>query len=235
MYAKNLIRLTAALLALIALASVGTVFASWQYAQGGVEGAETSLKLSVFPWTGSEILPEDSEEGLNHRALIENLINGSGIGLNFGNSYLNEEIEDRLKGSLLVPKRDTLGSMAVTQGSDLEDLFNLDTNGISFLIHVISDTEYHLYTTSVYLGERGTINALTGKNRTPGKPTTPIGEYISPIYKTVLLHDGEKWSAVETKVGKAISAWYDESRRDASKNGTQIPSFNPKTWVETEV
>ena len=124
-------------------------------------------------------MPEDSEEGLNHRALIEKIINGQSIGLNSSDSYLNKQIESRLDGSLLVPSRDTLGSMAVTQGDELNDLFSLETEGVAFLIHMVSDTEYHLYTTSVYLGERGEINSFTGKNKTPGNPTTPIGEYIS--------------------------------------------------------
>ena len=234
MRVKNILRFTALILMLISIASVGTVSALWQYAQGGVESKTLSFNLNCFPWDGSDLLPEDSEEGLNHKALIENMVNASENGLNAGDSFLNDAISDRLDGSFLVPKRDTLGSMAVTQGSELEDLFDLNTNGISFLIHMVSDNEYHIYTTSVYLGERGEINSLTGKNKKPGNPTTPIGEYISPIYKTVVEYKDGKWSVVSTRVGKAKSAWSDESRRDASKNGTQIPSFDPNSWVETE-
>ena len=37
------------------------------------------------------------------------------------------------------------------------------------------------------------------------------------------------WEIVETKKGKALSCWYDENRRN---NITQIPSFDPTSWVE---
>ncbi len=217
------------LCALLLAVAVGGVFALWQYAGGPVLPVDEALKLNVFPWTGSEILPEDSKIGENHRRLIDTIINGDGIGLNSANSYLNKQIQKRLDGGWFVPSRDTLGSVAVTQGDELNELFDLNTTNIIFLIHMVSDTEYHLYTTSVALGERGSVNAW-GNNNKAGSPNVPLGEYIYPIYRTVVLKTAGAWAAEETAIGAAKSAWYEESRSNA--NATQIPSFDPDSWVE---
>lgn len=206
--------------------SCGSVYATWNYAQGESTPIEQTLKLDIFPWVGSDVLPEEDEVGENHRTLIDMIINGEGVGLNTSNSYLNKQISNRRKGSLFVPSRDTLGSMAVTQGDQLYELFGLTTSNLEFLIHFISDTEYHIFTTGVYLGEKGSYSIF---GSTPGKPTTPIGDYIFPIYRTVVTKTNGTWAAVETQEGSAISAWYEESSSNSDR--TQIPSFNPDSWV----
>ncbi|MBO7293524.1 MAG: hypothetical protein J6V07_06290, partial [Clostridia bacterium] len=194
--------------------------------------------LGVFQWEGSDILP-DEVVGENHLWLVTNLVageNASGeeIGLNNPDSPLNDYINDRLSGGFLglgYPARNYFGSMAVTGGRDMEELFGADANNLTFIVYVVSNTEYYIFTTDLDLGERGEPNWLQTSNKTPGNPTYPIGSDISPIYRTKLTRASARddWDIVETKKGKATSCWYDENRRN---NITQIPSFDPTSWVE---
>lgn len=217
--------------ALVLILSVTGVYSAWKYAVGGVNDIHYDLKLDVFPWIGAEVLPEEDEIGQNHRTLIEAIINGDGIGLNTSKSYLNGEIKDRRDGGLgWSGGRDTLGSMAVSQGSELNELFSLSSVNLDFLLRFVDDTHYEIYTTGVYLGEKGELNWLQTRRTKDGKPTVPIGEYIYPIYKTTVVKTNGVWEAVETQEGSAKSAWYEESRSNA--NLTQIPSFDPDTWKE---
>ena len=226
---KNLLRLLSILLCFIFI-SVSGVYATWLFAESKATTVSTALKFTMYlyNWDGSEELPDD-EEGEDHHWLIENLVYGEGIGLSTPTSQLNELIDERLKGGVGW-KRDYFGSMAMTGGEEMEELFGTKAEGLSFLIHVISNTEYHIYTTNVYLGERG--SSVLGINTKDGNPATPIGEYISPIYKTVIKRESTvgPWEIVSSKEGKAKSDWYDENRRNA--NATEIPAFDPTTWVE---
>ena len=220
------------LLCLTCVLSVGGVYATWQYASGGPNPAslEIPLRLGEFNWVGSGDLPTDDAIGEDHLSLIQQIINHPEHGLNTSGSYLNDQIEDRQDGGIgWSGGRDTLGSMAVTQSKELTEIFGLDSNNLEFLIQFVSSTEYYIFTTGEYLGERGEINIL-GNNKTPGKPTVPIGGNISPIYRTKIVKTNGTWAAVETKKGYATSAWYEESRRNAT--ATQIPSFDPDTFKE---
>ena len=216
------------------IASIGGVYATWQYSSHGpgTSASEIVVKLGEFNWAGSGDLPTDSEIGEDHISLVENIISHSEHGLNVNNGYLNKQIADRKKGSLTWSGRDTLGSMAVTQSEELDEIFGLDANNLEFLIQFVNDNEYYIFTTGVDLGERGEINWL-GNNSKAGKPTVPIGESIYPIYRTKVVKTNGVWAAVETKVGYATSAWYEESRRNA--NATQIPSFDPDTFTEGQL
>lgn len=224
-------KILALLLLLVSIFSVGGVYATWQYTNIGPNpgSTEISVRLGEFNWAGSGDLPTDSEIGEDHIALIQNIISHPDHGLNASGSYLNDQIEDRENRWTGGGARDTLGSMAVTQSTELSEIFGLDANNLTFLIHMVSDTERYIYTTGVYLGERGEIN-FWGNNSKPGNPATPIGERIYPIYQTKAVKVDGVWAAVETKVGSAVSAWYEESRRN--ENATQIPSFDPDTFVE---
>ncbi len=223
-------------LSIILLLSIGGVFAVWRYAEDRPQGVTDilPLNLSEFTWDGSDILPDDIQ-GEDHAWLIKNLIsgekNGSVIGLDNKNSDLNEYIQNRLDGGLGW-KRDYFGSMAVTGDAEMEALFGAAAQGLSFIIQVVSDTEYYIYTTSVYLGERGEPNWLNTSNKTPGKPSVPIGEYIFAVFRTKITRPNTStpWNIIETKQGKALSDWYDENRRNA--NITQIPAFDPNSWIE---
>lgn len=217
---------------LVLIFSVGGAYATWTYSTGAVSPFEQPLDFKVgdFFWEGSGDLPTEGSIGENHLLLIENLINHSEHGLNKSDSYLNEQISARKKNSWIAGgSRDTLGSMAVTQSEELDELFGLSASKLSFVIQFVDDNTYYLFTTGVYLGERGEINWI-GQNSKPGQPTVPIGDYVSPIYKTVVKKSNGTWAAQSTVEGYAVSAWYEESRSNA--NATQIPSFDPETFKE---
>lgn len=226
----------------VALLFVGGASAVWTYSGKDVEGISESLNIGMgnFSWVGSEILPEEEEEGLDHIWLIQNLVDGvtsSGkeIGLNNKDSDLNEYINKRLSGGIGWREgRNYFGSMAVTGESEIEELFGAKARGLSFIIEVDESNSniYYIYTTDVYLGERGEPNWLNTGNKTPGKPTVPIGQYIEVIYRTKLERASSSalFNIIETKKGKAKSDWYDENRSNA--NITQIPAFDVDTWVE---
>ena len=215
------------LLALVLLLTVGGSFATWMFATPETENVESYSHFKFMAWSGAEILPDDDSEGDNHRKLIEAILNGTatdsngsvtGLGLNHKNSYINGEIQDR--SSSWFASSDTLGSMDFWEASDINKYFNTSTENIAFVLHFpdgVSDT-YYLYTTSEALG--------SGNN-----PATPIGQYITPIYRTVLKKSKNGvWEATETKVGSAKSAWYDNR---ITGSLLKYPSFNPDTWVET--
>ena len=220
------------LLCLLTILSTGGVFATWYYADIGPLPAEKqfSIRLSEFNWAGSGDLPTDDTLGENHLSLIDQIINHPQHGLNKSSSYLNDQIKDRQKGGIgWSGGRDTLGSMAVTQSEELTEIFGLASFNLEFLIQFKSSTEYYIFTTGEYLGERGEIN-FWGNNSKPGRPTVPIGQSIYAIYRTRVVKTNGVWVAVETQVGHATSSWYEESRRNA--NATQIPSFDPDTFQE---
>lgn len=219
------------LMVVFMLFSIGGVYATWKYSNSGPNPyyIDIPLRLGEFNWAGSGDLPTDDAIGENHISLIDQIINHPDHGLNTSKSYLNEQIDDRQDGGLGWSKgRDTLGSMAVTQSKELNEIFGLASYSLEFLIQFKSNNEYYIFTTSVYLGERGEIN-FWGNNKTPGKPTTPIGDNIYPIYRTRVVKTNGVWAAVETSEGYAKSAWYEESRSNA--NATQIPSFDPDTFT----
>lgn len=173
----------------------------------------------------------DENIGLsNHESLIDAMLNDPTNGLNTSNSYLNRQIASRNKGSLFTPSRDTLGSMAVTQGNTLEDMFgdSYATNEkIAFLLHFFDTNNddvmdyYYLYTTSVALGPNGS-------------PSIAIEQPIYQVYRTKIVYDNEEgeWVAEEIKEGYANSAYYEESQPNWNINRTKIPSFEPDSWTE---
>lgn len=233
-----------ALLVLVSLLLVGGASAAWTYSGTTVDDMSSSLHITVsdFIWQGSEILPDEEEEGHDHLWLIQNLVDGStsgnsSIGLNDPDSALNEYIAKRLKGGTGWREgRNYFGSMAVTGEQEMEQLFGAAAKGLSFIIEVDENDSnvYYIYTTDVYLGERGEMNWLGTSNKTPGKPTVPIGQYIEVIYRTAIVRESSSapFNIVETKKGKAKSDWYDENRSNA--NVTQIPAFDVDTWVEID-
>ena len=218
------------MMVLLMLFSVGGVYATWKYTNDGIAPGvvELPIRLGELNWAGSGDLPTDDAIGENHISLIDQIINHPQHGLNTSGSYLNDQIKDRQDGGLgWSGGRDTLGSMAVTQSEELTEIFGLTSYSLNFLIQFKSDTEYYIFTTGEYLGQRGEIS-IWGTNKTPGQPTVPIGGSIYPIYRTRVVKTDGVWAAVETQEGYATSAWYEESRRNAT--ATQIPSFDPDTF-----
>ncbi|MBQ9756461.1 MAG: hypothetical protein IJV99_02550 [Clostridia bacterium] len=234
---KIISKVALAIVCFITLICIGGVSANWIYAPYNLQEKEAfvSVGMEEFKWTGAEIFP-DIVGNEDHMWLINNLVsgkdaNGRVIGLDNANSTLSNYIEDRLDGGLFVPKRRYFGSMAVRGDEEMEQLFGAAAEGLSFIIYVVNDYEYYIFTTDVYLGEKGETNWAQTSNKTPGKPSVPLGEKVYPVYRTRIVRDSTRqpWNIVETKRGYAISAWYDESRNN---NITQIPSFNPTSWQE---
>ena len=224
-------------LGLVGIITISGVSATFNYGIDDIPEFETQFNVGLgdFKWLGYDELPNEIE-GQNHAALLNNLINGTTangvvVGLNNPKSELNGYIDDRLDGGLFVPKRDYFGSMAVTGGAEMEAIFGTESAELSFIIQVVDDLNYYVYTTSVYLGERGELNWLNQRTK-DGNPSIAIGEYIYAIYRSKLNRatTSSSWNIVETLVGKAKSAWYEENRSNATL--TQIPSFDIKTWEE---
>lgn len=221
-----LIKFPILILALCFILTIGGTLATWTYAQGRCPDVLAVLPLDVFPWSGSEALPEDDQVGKNHRNLIETILNGTieengsttNLGLNYADSYLNNEIESRSEGSWWATS-DTLGSMDFWESSDINKYFNSSNENITFVIYFpdgVSDT-YYLYTTDLKLNNGNS-------------PNIPIGENIYPIYQTVLQKNSEGiWEAVDTKVGFAPSDWYDNR---ITGSLLRYPSFDPERWQE---
>ena len=194
-----------------------SVYSTWCYANDNVANTTglVGVTLQVFEYAPEEVLPE-YDDGKNHVELVNNLVEGEN-GLNNPNSYLNAQIKNRQNGGLFKPKRDTLGSMGVDQGDELEKLFSLASQNLSFLIQFIDDSTYYIFTTEVDLGENG-------------KPNYKIGEeYIAPIYRTIVEKINGVWTSQTSAKGYALSAYYEES--NIFVNVTKIPSFAPNTWT----
>ena len=205
------------------LLCVPSVFAEWSYSNGDPDPAysDVSIDLYVYPWDGSDELPDDNESGTNHSKLIDTIMNGTydgqGIGLNHPDSYLNNEIYDR-SNSFLWFGSDTLGSMDFWESSDINKYFNTRTENISFVLYFpdgVDDT-YYLYTLDVTLAN------------SDGSPVTPIGQNISPVYRTVLQKNSEGvWEAISTETGYAKSAYYDNR---ITGSYLRYPSIDPDSW-----
>ena len=221
---KKYFRLFLLFISLFLLVSISSVSAAWHYNSLAPNEYSNSYKLGIV-WPTMSTKAE---------SLADSIVNDATNGLNNSNSYLNDQIEYRCSTSG-GGTRDTIGSMAVTQGDGLDDDFALTENGVDFLLQFVDENSdgtidfYYLFITEVDLGERGE-RYWWGTLKTEGKPTTPIGEYIYPIFRfKVTKNSNGEWVAGPEEVGSAISAWYEESRSDMDY--TQIPSFDPDTWV----
>ncbi|MBR7100626.1 MAG: hypothetical protein IKC91_05730 [Clostridia bacterium] len=214
--------------AIISLVSFFTINlkAAWHYAMNATGSIEVPMEVEVFPWVGVEQLPSDIL-GENHQVLIETIINGTytdengnvtDIGLNNPDSYINNEIQNRINGNFWF-RSDMLGSMDFWERQDIEKFFNTETTGLAFLIYFPEDQPnvHYLFTTSVDLGENS--------------PNIPIDQKIYPVYRTELKKNSEGiWEAVETKTGYADSAYYQNPITGSLL--VKYPSLNPDTWVE---
>ncbi|MBQ3505179.1 MAG: hypothetical protein IJA89_00220 [Clostridia bacterium] len=213
---------------LLSLICVGTLIAScvgvcatWDYAEEDTPaiGGEIEGSLGEFKWDTAEILPSGVATQ-NHIHLINEIVED----LNEEGSQLNTQIDNRLNR-----KRDEFGSMDLWMENRMEQLFGLDTTGLSFLLHYPEDepnTRY-LYTTNIDMGSSG---VLWGS----GTFNIPEGEYIYQVFQTrlELITDesgNQLWTPVETKLGYAESAEYPNTYAGTWLSST--PSFDPESFV----
>lgn len=205
---------------LIPCVAVG-VYATWEYTQGDVSDIVSSVAVEMAEkeWTGSDELP-DQVQGELHYTLIEAIIDGD-YGLNTPNSYINKEIDQRV--GLGWFSTDTLGSMDYWERDNISKYFNTETENLSFLFYFPEGEggPYYLYTTNVHLG--GDRN-----------PNFAIGTVIYPIYRTTIVYNeaADRYEAVETKIGSAKSAYYDNV---VTGSLLKYPSFDATSWTEIEL
>ncbi len=227
---KYIIRTIAVILPLFLLLFVGGTLAAWNYAgiQADSAQGEIGFRMNTFTfWEGADILP--NEEGESHVTLINNLINGTDstgadVGLNNPQSAISQNLENRLNGGLwgLFNESDYYGSMDGTildQNIDMEGVFNTDTLGLSFIVQVIDDLTYYIFTTNVDLGKSGA-------------PNIALGERIYPIYRSVIVRENTSSDFVvtSTDVGSAPSSYYKQLTNSAWLHDQTVPAFDVDNW-----
>lgn len=240
MFGKKLKMIAMLCMSLIMFFSIGGVYATWKYAGTETLSVEEDLIINAFTWTGAELLPSESESGLNHLSLIENLISD----LNKGNrSEAHDLMDARWDRS---PRRNTFGNMAVTGGGTLTEVIGAKNTNVDFLIYfpdgVGTSYTYQVFTTSVDLGHRGEANFWGTSNKTPGVHFYWDGtsggtkHRIFEVYRTIMKYNStlQTWEAVSTDLGSTLPCWYDENKSNANKNITQIPSFDPTSFETIE-
>lgn len=204
------------------VASVAGVAASWQYAGGEYQTVENDggVGLTTFIWEGSDNLHGGTGE--DHKQLLDTMIED----LNSDNSVLEAQIDAREKTSIFKwNKWDTYGSMDMRDDTTLSNIFELDTQGLEFLIYFPekSPNTRYIYTTSVELG-------TSGWGQSNAKPNYPIGTSIYPIYRTTLvLNSSGDWKATITELGSAPSKFYDNDTFGGSVYC--CPSFDASKWA----
>ena len=215
-------KLSVVLCALVMLFSVTGVYATWEYSVGEPDSTLGNVQVGVG-------LPNYEEEGNSHTALIHQLV-GSDYGLNnkdSGNTngnYLLRQIDYRQQGGFLWSSRDTLGSMAITQGDTLDNIFGTEAANLEFLIYFrdrdgnFSTSEYFIFTWDKPLRDANN-NQVTTINKT-----------VYPIYRTrVSKNSAGVWEQHESLTGYATTAYYEESRWNA--NYSKILSIEPDSFV----
>lgn len=246
MRSRSLIKMCVLSLLIFAL-TIGGAYATWVFYDGPPSPADATAGFTVnaFLWDTEEILPgggedggEVDEAGQNHVALVNQIINGkygnTNVGLN-NSGYVMDEISSRLKGKNYIiyeiPSRDTLGSMAATQGSNLEKYFQAkESKNLAFLVQVVdvngnkkisgSEGDYfYIFTMSA---------DLLGKNGT----AIEQGKWVYPVYRTRVEWVNGVWDDVGSYgAGSAQLAYYEESQRDSNIHKTKIHSIEPDSWV----
>ncbi len=224
----------AVLVGLCALLPIGGAIATWQYAGLQALDAQTDIafQMNTFTfWQGAETLP--NEEGESHVTLINNLLNGVDengtlVGLNNPDSAISQNLENRLNGGLwgMFNKTDYYGSMdgsILDEQVDMEGLFNTDTLGLDFIVQVVDDLTYYIFTTSVDMG-------------TSGAPNIALGEEIYPIYRSIAKRatTSSKFEMVSTAVGHAPSMYYEQLSGWGILHDQTVPSFDVKQWTSCE-
>ena len=193
---------------IIAAFSLGNYYVQsmWIYGEALSSNIDLDINLIVMPWEGADELPNQSETGNNHKALVDHILSGTyvsggttqSIGLNEENSYLVQEISERK--AITWRDADQLGSMDIWQSDRITEYFNLteDSNKVAFILEFPDETEntYYLYTTSVDMGDGWSL-------------VIPEGTSIYPVYRTTLQKNADGiWEAVATEIGSAKSAKY---------------------------
>ena len=217
LFAKVMLALTG----IVSLASIAGVAATWTYARNPALTVEKNVPISMgtYIWEGSDDIHGGTGE--DHKQLLDSMI----ADLNSSDSVLEKQIDARLDKTIFKWNSwDTYGSMDVYDDTDLSEFFDLDTQGLEFLMYFPEKTPNirYIFTTSVELGGSGWFDN--------NSPTHPIGTNIYPIYRTTLVkNDSGEWEGVITELGFAPSKFYDN---DIAGSGViKCPSFNAERFT----
>ncbi len=224
-------RILTIVIPIVLLVSVGGTFATWSFAGVQSPSLDTTFDFGVgrYVWDGSEILPDDVE-GENHVQLVNDILNatdsnGNPIGLNYPDSALNQNVDNRLNGGALGwlgigRAQDYYGSMdgtIIDNSINMEDIFKTETNGLAFIIQVKDELNYYAFTCDVDLGSSGA-------------PNVAIGRTIYPVYRTLLVRSAADavFVAQSTEIGYATSQYY--KQLTGISGDQRAPSFDVDTW-----
>ncbi len=204
---------------LVTTITCGGVYATFNYAQNDATAINQQVRIVISDF---HYLFPNTPEGSKQEKLLNNILNGTtenpDEGLNDPNSHLNQVIVNR-SGSFWGNSK-VVGSMDAHE--DFSNLFDDDMQDMSFLLwfsdeELDSDT-YYLFTTSVPLDDGN------------GNPTIPYGEWVEPVYRTILKKNAESgnYEAVSVEIGKAKSMKY---KNYLSSWIVTAPSFDQSTWT----
>lgn len=181
------------------------VYATWHLIGGPIPQREQTINAGLveFTWAPEAILPDDSNIGESHLALIHMIVNESEEALNQRGSALASAIEQRKRED-----KNTIGSMGVIQGYNMKHYFTTsEVRELEFVIEFASDTEYYVYTFED--DDLDTAN----KERV----------WIEAYRTKLILVDGV-WRTDNSELGKAMTMYYD------SNKGKRALSINVTTW-----
>ena len=172
----------ALLLGLLLIASLGGVFAVWFYANGtpSPRSDDVGITLAEFVYKPADILPEDESLGEDYIQLLESILNNGKIGLNSGKG-------DTLEAA--VQKNEILHWDQNIQGGNLKFLKDFLVGGareLDYVMHYVSDTEFHVYKYENDDVDQGTPNVTRIK-----------------VYKTILIKEDGTWTGKESQLGYA--------------------------------
>jgi len=207
---KSGIRSLCLLLALILLAAMGSVCATWYYANLACDSKADNIGvgINVFDYPPEEVLPggenEDPEIGQNHLALIELVLNDLDYGLNNGSKkVLHDYLDDE----------GVVYSNQKVSGGNLRHLLNPtdNTHKMYYCLEKVSDAVYYVYTFS--------MDELS----TAGGSSVEIVAYRTVLEKT------DKWYATISYYGHALTRTLSALGTGADPNA--IPySIDMSTW-----
>ncbi len=269
----GIVKVLACICAILSLFIGAGVYATWRYVGDNPldnEPTDVTVAVNEFQWPPEEILPdeeEDSEIGENHWLLVKALVYGldendktirddtnRNAGLINENSTLNTMIYNRMTGRAwtTIPERDTLGSMAITQGGPLEEVFNAEEYyNLAFVIQfdytVKTDwrgnktytiNSFYIYTLSLDLLDKDPNNPAAwdgspfDENKTLVKSDYWVRyKALGPVYRTLVERDeNDDWAAVGTTKGWAVADYYDENQHDYNIHMSSRASINPDSW-----
>lgn len=184
------------------------VNAAWHYAMNPTSQIDLNMSIGLFPWQGSEELPDLGDDGQSHLALIERLTMTE-YGLNDPSSFLSEYIEDRFDDN-----KDNAASVAPTPKGNLKDIFSTsEMQKLDFMIHFELDSSDNIIACDIYTFATEDVGNKVGLN-------------ASPIYKTELEYRNDSWLPKSTYKGSATTMKY-----DAKQGGLRI-TVDPHSWVK---